>query len=139
LRLGSELFLAKAAPSTRTPTTATAAGAATATTTGASTTATTGPTTAAAKSSATGSAAPGVASATIAFFARTRFVDVECSPFQFLAIESSDGGLSFAARGHFNESESFGFAGEFVFDDGDRCHLPEGFEGLAQVFFGGLT
>src|SRR4051812_41653618 len=86
-------------------------------------------TTAAAKaaaSTATAAVATTTAAATVsaaattagtALFARTGFVDGECSAVVFLAIQRRDRGLGFVIGSHFDKAKAFASAGVAIVDD----------------------
>ncbi len=64
---------------------------------------------------------------------RLRFVDVEGTSSELLALESLNCGLRLAAVGHFNEAKPTGAAGGTVGNDIDGAHGPIRFKELADV------
>jgi hypothetical protein len=101
-------------------------------------------TTAAAGTSATAgtsaATATGTATATTAWRASairlgTGFVNVQCAPTQFLAIECGNGLLGFGGIRHFDERKAAGTAGVAIGHDADLFDSSMRFEQCAQLCF----
>jgi hypothetical protein len=90
--------------------------------------------TASASSTPTASAS----STPFAFGARAGLVDVQGAPFDLLAVQPGDGGLSLGGVGHLHETEAPGLTGELVLDHRHGRDLPEGAEGLLEILIGNL-
>jgi hypothetical protein len=72
-------------------------------------------------------------------FAGTRFIDAQPTPLEFGIIQIIEGRLAFRLIGHDDESESAGFAGHFVHDDGHFRNGSMSRKGLAEVFLRGVV
>ena len=114
---------------------------ATAETTAATTTATAATTESAATAATApeSTAATTPASATTALFARSGFIDGEGAATMFLAIKTSDCGLSFLIGRHLDEPKSLAAAGVPVVDDLGRYHLPVRGEQLLELGTGDVV
>jgi hypothetical protein len=97
--------------------------------------ATTAAATTTAAAEATTAAAAAAASAS---FTRAGFVDGEIATINVLAVEGSDGSLSFRVVGHFDEAETAGAAGVTVHDEGRRSDLTESSEEILELRLRGL-
>ena len=130
----AETTFSTAAPASTTATETTFASTATASTAKAAATLTAAsPTTAAAKTASATAAA--VSATTLAFLLRPCFIDIEGSALQILAVQAINGSLPCFFGRHFDKSEAFGSAAEFIIDDADRINLAEFAKGLPQIIF----
>ena len=74
-----------------------------------------------------------------AFLAGTRFARVDLAARELGAVHPFERGAGFVIVAHFHEPETPGLARQLVLDDAGRAHVPEGGEGLTELFFGGLV
>jgi len=71
-------------------------------------------------------------------FACARFIDGECAPCDFLAVERAHGGASFSVVVHGDERETARFAGHAVHHQRDLADFAVLFEKILKIVFGSL-
>src|SRR5207248_11277010 len=77
-----------------------------------------------------------VAGWTRTLFARARFIDGECAPCEFLAVERGHGGSSFSLVVNGDELETARFGGQAVQHKRDLADFAVLFEKILKIVFG---